>query len=69
MDAKDVINRAKNLQEFEVQLPVPPTFTLNGVIPFDMEIVGSIMKAKVWAVDFNEAVARFDKYLSENTDF
>jgi hypothetical protein len=67
--ATNLIFRAKNLQEFIIEVEVPDSFRFNGSIPFDMEIVGSIMKAKVWAIDFNEAVERFDKYLSENTDF
>jgi hypothetical protein len=66
--AMNLIHRAKNLQEFTVEVAVPENFRFNGVIPFDMTIEDNIMKAKVFALDFDEAVARFDKYLSENTD-
>lgn len=67
MDAKDVINRAKNLQEFEVQLPVPPTFTLNGVIPFDMEIVAGQAFITVLAESMDEALATATNYLNTST--
>lgn len=61
--ANDLIFRAKNLQEFVVETEVPDDFRFNGTIPFDMEITGSIIKAKVYGIDFNEAVNTFDKWL------
>ena len=65
--AKDImdhlINRAKNLQEFTVTTDVPEDFRFNGVIPFDMEIKENIIYARVWAVDFDEAVHRLDEFL------
>ena len=65
--AKDImdhfINRAKNLQEFEVTTEVPDDFRFNGEIPFDMQIKDSIITAKVWAVDFDEAAKRLDDFL------
>lgn len=65
--AKDItdhfINRAKNLQEFVVTTAVPEGFKFNGTIPFDMEIKEGEIAAKVYAVDFDEAVQRFDEYL------
>ena len=67
--AKDLtdqlINRAKNLQEFIVETDVPENFRFNGVVPFDMEIVNGVISAKVLAIDFDEAVAVFDKWLGE----
>lgn len=66
--AMNLINRAKNLQEFTIEVEVPDNFRFNGLIPFDMTIENNVMKAKVYGLDFDEAVARFDKYLSENTD-
>ena len=59
----DLISRAKNLQEFTVTTDVPEYFRFNGVIPFDMEIKENIIYAKVWAVDFNEAVANLNTFL------
>ena len=61
--ANNLIHRAKHLQEFVVETDVPEDFQFNGIVPFDMQIKDSIMSAKVWAVDFNEAVAQLDKFL------
>lgn len=61
--ANNLIFRAKHLKEFIVETEVPDDFRFNGTIPFDMEIVGSIIKAKVYGVDFDEAVHTFDKWL------
>jgi len=66
--AMNLIYRAKNLQEFIIEVDVPDNFRFNGLIPFDMTIENNVMKAKVYGLDFEEAVAKFDKYLSENTD-
>lgn len=59
----NLINRAKNLQEFVVTTTVPEGFRFNGLIPFDMKINGDQIEAKVYAIDFDEAVHRFDEYL------
>jgi hypothetical protein len=61
--ANDLIFRAKHLQEFTVTTEVPDDFRFNGLIPFDMNIVGSILEAKVWAVDFDEAVYKLNDFL------
>ena len=63
--ANNLIFRAKNLQEFVVETDVPENFRFNGVVPFDMEIVEGVISAKVLAIDFDEAVAVFDKWLGE----
>ncbi len=65
--AKDImdhfINRAKNLQEFTVCTTVPHDFRFNGVVPFDINIRDDELEAKVWAVDFEEAVNRLDEWI------
>ena len=61
--ATDLINRAKNLHEFTVTTDVPEDFKFNGTVPFDMQIKDDQIEAKVYALDFDEAVARFDKWL------
>ena len=61
--ANNLIFRAKNLQEFIVTTEVPEDFRFNGVVPFDMQIVDNQIEAKVWAVDFNEAVTRLNEFL------
>jgi hypothetical protein len=58
-----LITRAKNLQEFTVTTAVPDDFRFNGVVPFDMEIKDGEIAAKVYAVDFNEAIQRLDDFL------
>jgi hypothetical protein len=63
--ANNLIFRAKHLQEFIVETNVPENFRFNGVVPFDMEIVEGVISAKVLAIDFDEAVAVFDKWLGE----
>ena len=63
--ANNLIFRAKNLQEFVVETNTPEDFRFNGVVPFDMTIVEGVISAKVLAIDFNEAVAVFDKWLGE----
>ncbi len=64
--ATNLIFRAKNLTEFTVTTELPDDFKFNGLIPFDMQITGSILEAKVWAVDFDEAVARLDQFLQNS---
>lgn len=61
--ANNLIFRAKNLTEFVVTTEVPEGFRFNGVVPFDMQIKEETIYAKVYAVDFNEAVARLDEFL------
>ena len=61
--ANNLIFRAKNLQEFVVTTDVPEDFRFNGVVPFDIEIKENEIAAKVYAVDFNEAVTTLDKWL------
>ena len=61
--ANDLIFRAKHLKEFIVETEVPDDFRFNGLIPFDMQITGSIMSAKVYALDFDEAVKLLNDYL------
>ena len=61
--ATALINRAKNMQEFTVITEVPEDFRFNGVVPFDITIAEDELRAKVLAVDFDEAVAQLDKWL------
>jgi nucleoside 2-deoxyribosyltransferase len=61
--ANDLIFRAKHIEEFTVTTEVPDDFRFNGLVPFDMQITGSILEAKVWAIDFNEAVSKLHSFL------
>ena len=56
------------MHEFIVITDVPPKFRFNGVVPFDMNIKENVITAKVWAVDFDEAVQRLDDYLNSCVD-
>lgn len=64
MDAKDVINRAKNLREFEVQCTLPETFQFNGTVPFDMTIKGDQACIRVLAETHEEALDKATEYLN-----
>ena len=59
----NLIHRAKNLQEYTVTTRVPDDFRFNGVVPFDMKIEDETIYAKVWAVEFDEAVKKLDDFL------
>jgi hypothetical protein len=61
--ANALIHRAKNLTEFVVTTEVPENFRFNGVVPFDLQINEGEIAAKVYALDFDEAVNIFDKWL------
>ena len=61
--ANNLIFRAKNLQEFIVVTGMPEGFRFNGTIPFDIDITGNLLEAKVWAIDFDEAVTILNNYL------
>ena len=60
---QNLIHRAKNLQEFVVTTEVPDNFRLNGLVPFDMQITENNISAKVFAIDFDEAVSKLDQWL------
>jgi hypothetical protein len=64
--ATNLIFRARHLQEFVVITELPEDFRFRGVIPFDMQITGSILEARVWAIDFDEAVNRLNEFLQND---
>lgn len=61
--ATNLIFRAKNLQEFTVTTELPEGFAFRGVVPFDIQITGTVLEARIWAIDFDEAVQRLDEFL------
>lgn len=61
----DAIERARNLKEFEVQIPVPAGFRFNGQVPFDMEIIGDQAFVTVLAESLNEAVERARDFFNQ----
>ena len=63
--ATALITRAKNLQEFTVEVEVNEPIQFNGVVPFDLSIKDGVMSAKVYALDFDEAVQVVANFLGE----
>jgi len=66
-DIKQVMNRLKNLQEFEVCIDIPDEFIFNGTIPFDM-VIERDQSARVLVVaetqrEAEEKVAQFFKVI------
>ena len=50
-----VMNRIKNLNEYEVQVFIPEDFEFSGPVPYDMSISGDIAWVKVIATSLEEA--------------
>lgn len=66
-DYRAVIDRARRLQDFEVQVTVPAEgFRFTGIIPYDMEIVGDQAFVTVPAVTIEEAVQKANEFF-QNT--
>jgi hypothetical protein len=55
-DIKQVMNRIKNLQEFEVVIDIPDEFIFNGTMPFDM-IIDRDQSARVLVIAETQAEA------------
>lgn len=64
MDAKELINRVKNLQEFEVQVTLPEDFRFGGKVPYDMDIIGNQAFVKVVAETIEEATLAAKAYFN-----
>ena len=65
-DYLDVIDRARRMQDFEVQVTVPEDFRFMGSIPYDMEIVGNQAFVVVPALSIEEAVQQANEFF-QNT--
>ena len=65
-DHLDVIDRARRMQDFEVQVEVPEDFQFMGTVPYDMEIVGNQAFVTVPAVSIEEAVQKANEFF-QNT--
>jgi len=68
MKFSDAIERARNLQEFEVQVTVPADFRFRGQVPFDMEILGDQAFVQVYALTLQEAVDRAQAFFNAGAD-
>ena len=65
-DVSNVIDRARRMQDFEVQVTVPEDFRFVGTVPYDMEIVGNQAFVIVPAVTIEEAVQKANEFF-QNT--
>ena len=63
---QEVIDRARRMQDFEVQVEVPEDFRFMGTVPYDMEIVGNQAFVIVPAVSIEEAVQKANEFF-QNT--
>jgi len=65
-DYHEVIDRARRMQDFEVQVTVPEDFRFIGTVPYDMEIVGDQAFVVVPALTIEEAVQKANEFF-QNT--
>jgi hypothetical protein len=63
IDIKELMNRIKAMQEFEVETTLPEGFRFRGKVPFDMEIRGDKVIIKVLALTLEDAIFRVDTFL------
>ena len=66
-EVKDIINRVKRLQEFEVCVKLPKQFAFRGRIPYDMQIEGNTARVQVYAETVEEAQHKAEEYFNELT--
>jgi hypothetical protein len=57
-----VMERIKNLTEYEVMVPFPKNFEFDGVVPYDMSISGDKAFVKVIAESIEEATLKANEY-------
>jgi hypothetical protein len=65
-DYQEVIDRARRMQDFEVQVEVPEDFQFSGAVPYDMEILGNQAFVIVPALTIEEAVQKANEFF-QNT--
>lgn len=63
--ASDLINRAKNLQVFEVVRTVDNGIAFDGAVPFDIVSNGTEFKIYAYAVTTEDAEAQVDIWLQD----
>ena len=62
-----ILNRIKNLRQFDVEVDLPDNFELHGVIPYDVSIKKNKGIFKVYASTLEEAKKNINEYVSRNT--
>jgi hypothetical protein len=63
--ANDLINRAKNLQKFEVVRELEEGINFNGSVPFDISGVGNYFQFFLYAITQENAEAQVDTWLQD----
>lgn len=67
-EVRDIMNRVKQLQEFNVIVQVPDDFAFYGAVPFDLKInKEGIASVKVLALNLAEAKAKANEYFVNGT--
>jgi hypothetical protein len=64
--ANDLINRAKNLQKFEVYRELENGILFNGSVPFDIRSTGDEFWIYAYALTQEEAEAQVDIWLKDH---
>jgi len=57
-----VMDRIKNLNEYEVMVPFPKNFEFDGPVPYDMSISGDFAFVKIVAESLEEAKFKANEY-------
>lgn len=68
INVKNILNRIKNLELFEVVITVPENFEFRGTVPYDMRIVGDQAYVKVYALNDEEAAGKVYVYFYGNDE-
>jgi hypothetical protein len=66
---KAMLDRIKNLNEFEIKTELPDGFAFNGAVPYDIKIKENTATFTLYALDAEEAAEKVNQYLSENTEY
>jgi hypothetical protein len=61
-----ILDRIKNLKQFEVEVDIPEGFHLDGVIPYDVTISKNKGIFKIFASSKEDAQKQIDSYIQES---
>jgi hypothetical protein len=64
MKVEDVVQRMKELKQWQIVTAVPEEFDFYGPVPYDMKISGGVATVTVWAVSLEEARERVNEYFA-----
>jgi len=60
-----IMSELKSLREYEVQVEVPPNFTMFGSVPFDITIVSNQAFVRMVAPSHQEALKRAKEFFKQ----